>query len=32
MGVQIERISPGDGKNFPRPGDKVAIHCTQNLY
>ena len=27
MGVKVERIAPGDGKNFPKPGDKVSIHC-----
>ncbi|SQD94412.1 MULTISPECIES: FKBP-type peptidyl-prolyl cis-trans isomerase [unclassified Parafrankia] len=26
MGVTIETISPGDGKNFPKKGDTVAIH------
>nr|XP_019042848.1 FK506-binding protein 1 [Kwoniella bestiolae CBS 10118]OCF21778.1 FK506-binding protein 1 [Kwoniella bestiolae CBS 10118] len=25
MGVTIETISPGDGKNFPKPGQMVAI-------
>lgn len=27
MGVTVERISAGDGKNFPKAGDQVAIHC-----
>lgn len=31
MGVQVERISAGDGKTFPRPGDKVQIHYTGTL-
>ncbi|KAL4080660.1 hypothetical protein J3A83DRAFT_4367071 [Scleroderma citrinum] len=26
QGVEIERISPGDGKTFPKPGDTVTIH------
>ena len=26
MGVQIERIKPGDGKNFPKKGDQVTMH------
>ncbi|WFD37116.1 peptidylprolyl isomerase [Malassezia japonica] len=31
MGVQVERISPGDGKNFPKPGDTVDIHYVGTL-
>ncbi|KAG8774682.1 hypothetical protein FRC12_001868 [Ceratobasidium sp. 428] len=31
MGVEIERISPGDGKTFPKPGDKVKIHYVGTL-
>lgn len=27
MGVSVEKISPGDGQNFPKAGDTVAIHC-----
>jgi FK506-binding protein 1 len=27
MGVTIDKITPGDGKNFPKAGDTVAIHC-----
>ncbi|PWN93948.1 FK506 binding protein [Acaromyces ingoldii] len=26
MGVTIDSISPGDGKNYPKPGDTVTIH------
>ncbi|PPQ84128.1 hypothetical protein CVT25_003341 [Psilocybe cyanescens] len=26
QGVEITKISPGDGVNFPKKGDKVAIH------
>ncbi|KAN0061484.1 FK506 binding protein proline rotamase rapamycin-binding protein [Thecaphora frezii] len=31
MGVQVERLSPGDGKNFPKPGDQVTIHYVGTL-
>jgi len=31
MGVTVERISPGDGKNFPKVGDKVKIHYVGTL-
>ncbi|KAL3464689.1 hypothetical protein BJX64DRAFT_254098 [Aspergillus heterothallicus] len=31
MGVEIERISPGDGVNFPKPGDLVTIHYVGTL-
>ncbi|WWD15800.1 FK506-binding protein 1 [Kwoniella shandongensis] len=31
MGVTVETISPGDGKNFPKPGDQVAIHYVGTL-
>lgn len=27
MGVTVESISPGDGKNYPKPGDTVSMHC-----
>jgi len=26
MGVTKETISPGDGTNFPKPGDKLTMH------
>jgi hypothetical protein len=32
MGVTIDKISPGDGKNFPQKGDTVSIHCTFPTY
>ncbi|KAI0718387.1 hypothetical protein C8T65DRAFT_638880 [Cerioporus squamosus] len=31
QGVTVEVISPGDGKNFPRRGDKVTIHYVGTL-
>ncbi|CEH12114.1 fk506-binding protein fkbp12 [Ceraceosorus bombacis] len=31
MGVQIERITPGDGKTFPQKGQTVSIHYTGTL-
>ncbi|KAL2820220.1 FK506-binding protein 1A [Aspergillus cavernicola] len=31
MGVQIERLSPGDGQNFPKAGDVVTIHYVGTL-
>ncbi|KAG8778258.1 hypothetical protein FRC12_025071 [Ceratobasidium sp. 428] len=31
MGVEIERISPGDGKTFPKKGDTVQIHYVGTL-
>lgn len=31
MGVTIERLSPGDGKSFPQPGDTVKMHYVGTL-
>ncbi|KAF8327585.1 peptidyl-prolyl cis-trans isomerase [Cantharellus anzutake] len=31
MGVEITRLSPGDGKNFPKAGDTVVIHYVGTL-
>ncbi|KAF9221646.1 peptidyl-prolyl cis-trans isomerase [Gyrodon lividus] len=31
MGVTIVSISPGDGVNFPKRGDKVTIHYVGTL-
>ncbi|EDQ99806.1 uncharacterized protein LACBIDRAFT_175463 [Laccaria bicolor S238N-H82] len=31
MGVTVESISPGDGKTFPKKGDKVQIHYIGTL-
>jgi len=31
MGVTVESISPGDGKNFPKRGDTVTIHYVGTL-
>ncbi|KAG6901994.1 FK506 binding protein proline rotamase rapamycin-binding protein [Termitomyces sp. Mi166 len=31
MGVTIDTISPGDGVNFPKKGDKVIIHYVGTL-
>ncbi|KAG6849762.1 FK506 binding protein proline rotamase rapamycin-binding protein [Arthromyces matolae] len=31
MGVTIELISPGDGKTFPKKGDRVTIHYVGTL-
>ncbi|KAG6910621.1 FK506 binding protein proline rotamase rapamycin-binding protein [Tephrocybe rancida] len=31
MGVTVETISPGDGINFPKKGDKVQIHYVGTL-
>ena len=32
MGVTKETITPGNGTDFPRKGDNVAIHYTGALY
>jgi FK506-binding protein 1 len=31
MGVTVESISPGDGKNFPKKGDTVTMHYVGTL-
>ncbi|KAF9498995.1 peptidyl-prolyl cis-trans isomerase [Pleurotus eryngii] len=31
MGVTVERITPGDGKTFPKTGDTVFIHYVGTL-
>ncbi|ODN84701.1 FK506-binding protein 1 [Cryptococcus amylolentus CBS 6039] len=31
MGVTVESITAGDGKNFPKAGDRVAIHYVGTL-
>ncbi|OJA17231.1 hypothetical protein AZE42_00180 [Rhizopogon vesiculosus] len=31
MGVSIEKIAPGDGKTYPKPGDTVTIHYVGTL-
>ncbi|KAH8916696.1 FK506-binding protein FKBP12 [Atractiella rhizophila] len=31
MGVEIERISPGDGKTYPKKGQTVVIHYVGTL-
>ncbi|KAF9506868.1 hypothetical protein BS47DRAFT_1352343 [Hydnum rufescens UP504] len=31
MGVEIQRISPGDGKTYPKYGDIVTIHYVGRL-
>ncbi|KAI8985018.1 peptidyl-prolyl cis-trans isomerase [Trametes punicea] len=31
MGVTVEVITPGDGKTFPRKGDRVKIHYVGTL-
>ncbi|KAH8080866.1 macrolide-binding protein FKBP12 [Filobasidium floriforme] len=31
MGVTVERIAPGDGKNFPKKGDTVSMHYVGTL-
>ncbi|KAF5338181.1 hypothetical protein D9758_014713 [Tetrapyrgos nigripes] len=31
MGVTVESLCPGDGKNFPQKGDRVQIHYVGTL-
>ncbi|KAK7447376.1 FK506 binding protein proline rotamase rapamycin-binding protein [Stygiomarasmius scandens] len=31
MGVTVESLSPGDGRNFPQKGDRVSIHYVGTL-
>jgi len=31
MGVTVERLQPGDGKTFPKKGDRVRIHYVGTL-
>ncbi|PKI83012.1 peptidylprolyl isomerase [Malassezia vespertilionis] len=31
MGVEVQTITPGDGKNFPKSGDTVDIHYVGTL-
>ena len=31
MGVTVESISPGNGRDFPKQGDTVTIHYTGTL-
>ncbi|OWA50121.1 putative Peptidyl-prolyl cis-trans isomerase FKBP1A [Hypsibius exemplaris] len=31
MGVSVETITPGDGKNFPKTGQTVSVHYTGTL-
>ncbi|KAL2808367.1 FK506-binding protein 1A [Aspergillus granulosus] len=31
MGVEIERIAPGDGQTYPKKGDIVTIHYVGTL-
>ena len=31
MGVDIETLKPGDGANFPKPGNKVSCHYVLTL-
>jgi FK506-binding protein 1 len=31
MGVTIDPISPGDGENFPKKGDRITIHYVGTL-
>nr|BAE94233.1 FK506 binding protein12-T2 [Mus musculus] len=29
MGVQVETISPGDGRTFPKRGQTCVVHYTE---
>ncbi|KAI5453849.1 hypothetical protein NCC49_004845 [Naganishia albida] len=31
MGVEVQTISPGDGKTFPKKGDTVSMHYVGTL-
>ncbi|KAM0752851.1 FK506-binding protein 1A [Meredithblackwellia eburnea MCA 4105] len=31
MGVEVQRITPGDGVNYPKVGDTVTIHYVGTL-
>ncbi|CAD6886946.1 unnamed protein product [Tilletia controversa] len=31
MGVTVESLAPGDGTNFPKPGDRVHMHYVGTL-
>ncbi|KAL4933865.1 FKBP-type peptidyl-prolyl cis-trans isomerase [Aspergillus undulatus] len=31
MGVEVQRLSPGDGVNFPKKGDHVTMHYVGTL-
>ncbi|OJJ05638.1 hypothetical protein ASPVEDRAFT_64633 [Aspergillus versicolor CBS 583.65] len=31
MGVEVQRLSGGDGQNFPKPGDTVTMHYVGTL-
>lgn len=31
MGVTVQSVSPGDGKNFPKKGDTVTMHYVGTL-
>jgi len=31
MGVQVDTSKPGDGENFPKPGQTVTVHYTGKL-
>ncbi|EKX45982.1 FKBP-type peptidyl-prolyl cis-trans isomerase [Guillardia theta CCMP2712] len=31
MGVEVQTITPGDGKNFPKKGQRLEMHYTGKL-